>query len=404
MKTLLQINTVVNSGSTGRIAEEIGQLIIQNGWNSFIAYGRNKRPSESVLIKIGTRFEIMLHWVCTRMLDKHGLGSLFATKNLIREIEKINPDIIHLHNLHGYYLNYEVLFKYLANNNTPVVWTLHDCWPLTGHCAYFSFIECEKWKTHCNTCPQKSSYPSSILADRSKTTYQLKKELFTSVKNMTIVPVSIWLSDIVGQSYLSKLPVQIISNGVNLDVFLAQNNTEAVREKYGIGKRFLLLGIASIWSPRKGLEDYVKLSRLLSDDCIILLVGLSKAQLKTLPKTIIGLPHTENSLELSKLYTAADLVLNLSSEESFGLTTVEGFACGTPSIVYNCTASPELITPDTGFVVEYGDVLGLIEAINTVRKKGKESFSLACREQARRLYDKNNRYMDYLYLYESLLP
>ncbi|NQU84849.1 MAG: glycosyltransferase [Mariniphaga sp.] len=403
MKNLLQINSVVNSGSTGRIAEEIGQTALNNGWESYIAYGRNERSSKSKLIRIGTDWDIKMHGIQTRLFDRHGLGSKIATEIIVRQIEQIKPDIIHLHNLHGYYLNIELLFNYLSKADLPVVWTLHDCWPMTGHCSHFDFAGCEKWKTLCYDCPQKTSYPSSILFDRSPKNYNLKKQLFTSVRNLTIVPVSSWLGGIVKQSFLSKYPIRVINNGVDLDMFSLQNNTEEVRGKYGIGNRFMLMGVATTWSERKGLEDYMKLSKTLTNDIIIVLVGLSTAQLKTLPPTIIGIARTENISELAKLYSAANIILNLSAEETFGLTTVEGFACGTPSIVYNCTANPELITPETGFIVQKGDIQDLIHAINTIKAKGKSSYGIACRERAEKLYDKVERYRDYLNLYELKL-
>lgn len=193
---LLQINSIVNSGSTGRIAEEIGQTAIKAGWDSYIAYARKYGSSNSKLIKIGNNIDIKMHGLKTRMFDKHGLASKNATRNFITEIEKIKPDIIHLHNIHGYYINIEILFKYLKYSNIPIVWTLHDCWPITGHCTHFAFIGCEKWKSQCNNCPQKNSYPSSWLFDRSEKNFNLKKELFTSLPNLTLVPVSKWLAGI----------------------------------------------------------------------------------------------------------------------------------------------------------------------------------------------------------------
>ena len=183
MPTLLQINVVVNSGSTGRIAEEIGQTAIANGWQSYIAYGRYERPSQSKLIRIGTDWDNKLHGLQTRLFDRHGLGSAKATKELIEQIKAINPDVIHLHNLHGYYLNIEILFNYLANANIPVVWTLHDCWPLTGHCSHFDFMNCEKWKSECNQCPQKKEYPASFGIDRSKQNFLIKSGFLLRLKS-----------------------------------------------------------------------------------------------------------------------------------------------------------------------------------------------------------------------------
>jgi glycosyltransferase involved in cell wall biosynthesis len=220
---------------------------------------------------------------------------------------------------------------------------------------------------------------------------------------MTIVPVSRWLCEIVKQSYLAKYTIQIINNGIDIETFSPQDRTIELREKFGIGNRFMILGVATVWSPRKGLDDYIKLSELLSDDYILILVGLSTAQLKTLPKKIIGLPHTENILELTKLYSAADVVLNLSAEETFGLTTVEGFACGTPGIVYNCTASPELINPETGLIVEAGNLKQLTSAIEQIKSNGKDYYSLNCRRRAELYYNKKDRYNEYIKLYNNLL-
>jgi len=402
MKKLLQINSVVNSGSTGRIAEEIGQTAIAAGWKSFIAYGRNDRPSQSELIKIGNDWDIKMHGFQTRMFDRHGLASKSATKELIGKIKVISPDIIHLHNIHGYYINIEILFNYLRNTSIPIIWTFHDCWPITGHCAYFTFVGCEKWKTQCYNCPQKKNYPSSWVVDRSEKNYNLKKELFTSLPNLTLVPVSNWLSEVLKESYLQHCPLNVIHNGINTDVF-KPSTSRHFRSKHGLEHKFLLLGVASVWSPRKGLKDFIELSKHLNSDYQIVLVGLSREQIEQLPDNILGIERTESVEELAIMYSEADIVLNLSYEETFGLTTVEGFACGTPGIVYNATASPELIDQSTGLVVEPGDINGLIDAIIQIEQNGKQSYSDACVNRAHRLYKKEDRYQEYIELYERLL-
>jgi glycosyltransferase involved in cell wall biosynthesis len=402
MKKLLQINSVINSGSTGRIAEEIGIEAMKNGWKSYIAYGRNVRPSQLETIKIGSDWDVKWHGMQTRLFDRHGLASTKATKKLVEKIKEIKPDIIHLHNLHGYYLNIEILFNYLAKTDIPIVWTLHDCWPMTGHCAYFSFIGCEKWKTQCEYCPQKRRYPSCYIIDRSYKNYQLKRRLFTYVRKMTLVPVSNWLADIVKDSFLKDYPKKVIHNGVDTTVFWPQIASK-IREKYKIRDKFVLLGVANVWDQRKGLNDFIRLSQLLKDNEVIILVGVERKTIKTLPHKIIGIRQTENIKELAELYSLADIVCNFSVEETFGLTTIEGFACGTPGIVYNCTASPELITPETGFVVEKGDLIGIRTAIDTVKSKGKACYSEACRERAVKMFNKNDRYAEYIQLYEQLL-
>ncbi len=402
MKKILQINVVVNSGSTGRIAEQIGQLAIQNGWESYIAYGRNRRPSDSKLIKIGTDWDVKIHGIQTRLLDNHGLASKSSTLRLIKKIKEIKPDIIHLHNLHGYYVNIEILFNYLSKSNIPIVWTFHDCWPITGHCTYFDFIGCDKWKTSCHNCPQKREYPASYFIDRSKRNHILKKQLFSSVSSLTITSVSQWLANIIQQSFLGSFPVHLINNGVNIENFKPIPNSY-LRDQYNLHDKMIIIGVASVWSSRKGLRDFIQLSKCLDINYQIILVGLTEKQKKILPKNIIALEKTENIQKLTLLYSEADVVLNLSYEETFGLTTVEGLACGTPGIVYNCTASPELITPETGIIVEKGNITGIVNAINKIKTKGKKFYSEHCIERAKVLYNKDNRYQDYLNLYDSII-
>jgi glycosyltransferase involved in cell wall biosynthesis len=401
MKKLLQINSVVNSGSTGRIAEEIGQTAMAVGWESYIAYGRNNRPSQSKLIKIGSNFDIKMHGLQTRLFDRHGLGSKSATQELVEKIEKIKPDIIHLHNIHGYYINIEILFKYLQNTNIPVVWTFHDCWPITGHCSHFTFVGCDKWKTQCFSCPQKTDYPASWLIDRSEKNFNLKKKLFTSLPNITLVPVSNWLSGILEESFLQNYPIKVIHNGINIDVFKPSAG-DAFRTKHHFENKFILLGVASVWTVRKGLKDFIALRKLLNNDFQIVLVGLTRKQIEQLPDNILGVERTESVEELAEIYAAADIVLNLSYEETFGLTTVEGFACGTPGIVYSATASPELIDDSTGLIVEPGDINGLGVAIKKIKEKGKQFYTEACVERVHRLYRKEDRYREYIELYEQL--
>jgi putative colanic acid biosynthesis glycosyltransferase len=402
MKKILQINTVVNSGSTGRITEEIGQLAIKAGWKSYIAYGRNKRPSESELIKIGNSWDNKMHGLQTRLFDMHGLASKNATNDLVIQIKKIKPDIIHLHNIHGYYLNYEILFSFLNVVNIPVVWTLHDCWPITGHCTYFTYVGCNKWETECFSCPQKTNYPASFLIDRSKKNFNRKKELFNSLMDVTIVPVSNWLSDILKKSFLHKYPVRVINNGINTEVFKPTESSE-FRVKYSIENKFILLGVAIDWEPRKGLQDFIELSKQLESNYQIVLVGLTNKQIKQLPENILGIERTEDIEALVHIYSVADIVLNLSYEETFGMTTVEGLACGTPGIVYNATASPELIDNSTGLIVEPGDINELIEAIKVIEQNGKQYYTEACVKRAQRLYKKEDRFKEYIELYEELI-
>jgi len=402
MPKLFQICVEGNTGSTGRMAESLGILALQQGWESFIAFGRFPRTSKSNLIQIESNWGIFLHGLQTRFFDRHCLGSKQATRKLIAQIKAIKPDIIHLHHLHGYYINIEVLFNFLAKASIPVVWTFHDCWSITGHCAHFDFIGCNKWMTECNHCPQTKEYPASFLIDRSRKNYRLKKELFTSVLSMRVVTVSNWLDGIVHNSFMRDIPRHVIYNGIDIDLFKNENYCN-VKEKLEIVNRFMILGVSSPWGKRKGLNDFIELSKIIGKDDIIVLVGLDDAQIKDLPFNIIGITRTENQEQLKDLYATADVFLNLSVEETFGLTTAEALACGTPAVVYNATACPEVIDSETGIIVSKNDFKGLLDAIDTIKKKGKEYYSVKCRTRAVKNFNKNDRLQEYIDLYEKIM-
>lgn len=399
MKTLFQLNTRVNCDSTGRIAEEIGKLAIANGWRSIIAFGRDERLSLSETFRVGDDWDIRWHGLQTRLFDRHGLGSVRSTERLICQIEAIKPDIIQLHNLHGSYVNINVLFEYLKTCGRPVFWTFHDCWPITGHCVHFDYVGCEKWKTQCHHCPQKTTHPVSYGLDRSFKNYKLKKALFSGVPDLTIIPVSEWLGGILRHSFLKGKAIKVIHNGVDTTVFKPLETT--IASIYGLENSFILLAVANKWSQRKGFFDLIELSKQLDDDCRLVIIGVNKKQQKKLPKHVIGLSRTENLDTLVEFYSIADVVLNLSYEETFGLTTVEGFSCGTPGIAYNVTASPELIDSTTGFVVEKGRIDEVLKAVHNLRAKGKSFYKEACLRKALLLYNKSINLQSYIDLYEE---
>ena len=363
MLKLLQINTVANSGSTGRIAEGIGISAMKNGMESFVAYGRWAMPSKSRLIRIGGKLDYLWHGLESRLFDNHGLASRRATKRFLRKVDEIAPDIVHLHNIHGYFLNYPMLFRYLAEKKIPVVWTLHDCWSFTGHCVHFDFCGCDRWKTQCHDCPQKKTYPASFVFDRSAKNYADKKEFFTLPENVTIVPVSCWLADLVASSFLKDYPRKVIYNGIDTDVFRPYDQTE-MKAKFGLSGKKVVLGVASVWSPRKGLEDFVKLAALLpAEEYRIVLVGLSEKQKKLLPHGITGLTKTESAEELAQLYSAADVFVNPTWEDNYPTTNLEAISCGTQVVTYRTGGSPESVTEGNGFVVEKGDPEQLASAV-----------------------------------------
>lgn len=403
MPRLLQINSTANWGSTGKIAELIGAHAISCGWDSYIAYGRYANPSASCLIKIGARVSQLWHLVLSRLFDNHGLASRIATKLLIRKIEKLNPDVIHLHNIHGYYLNYKLLFEYLISINTPVVWTLHDCWPFTGHCAHYVHDGCCQWQKVCTRKDCSRLYPSSFLS-QTKRNFNLKKTLFTSLGDRIVMaPVSSWLADQTQKSFLGKHRIKFIYNGIDTSVFAPKDVRHLKRELNIDGKK-VLIGVASAWSEGKGFSDYIELRKKLSGDYVIIMVGINPADIVKLPHGIIGVKRTQSPQELAELYSVADVVLSLSRAETFGLTVAEGMSCGTPAIVYNNTAAPELITDDTGIVVNRtGDVDGVVKAIETVLARGKQSYTDACRRRAVEHFDNRKCSAKYLDLYNELL-
>jgi len=401
LKKILQINTVINTGSTGRIAEDIGIAILKSGWESYIAYGRYGNSSKSRAIKIGNRIDNYIQVLYTRLLDKHGYGSKRATRSLIREIKKINPDIIHLHNVHGYYLNLNIFFRYLHSVSIPVVWTLHDCWAYTGHCTHYMYVDCQKWMDHCNCCPQIGQYPKSFI-DNSYTNFKRKKQLFNDVKNLTVVPVSNWLEGQLKHSFLKGVPLKKIYNGINTAVYKTESSLSNSR-RYGLKDKFVILGVASKWEDRKGLIDFKLLSENLLDDELIVLIGLTEMQIKSLPPKILGIKRTEDIKQLIEFYSTADVLFSPSKEETFGLVVIEAMACGTPAIVYNSTASPELVDEQTGFVVDIGNLLEIRLALNKVKEKGKEHYADFCRERVVRYFERNTMCNAYLDLYKNIL-
>lgn len=403
MSTLLQINVVANSGSTGRIAEDIGKLAISQGWKSYIAYGRGDSNSCSQLIPINNcKLDFYIHAIQTRLLDNHGLASSHNTKKLIKIIKKINPDIIHLHNIHGYYINYPILFKYLFQAKIPIVWTLHDCWSYTGHCSHYSYIKCNQWLSGCFNCPQRKRYPTSWFIDRSQKNYNLKKRYFTSLNNLTIITVSKWLEKEVKKSFLKNLPIYTIYNGIDTDIFKPQNISKS-EKGINLNNKFIILGVANVWDNYKGLKDFIKVRESLSKDYIIILIGLNSKQIEELPNGIIGIQRTNNMTELAQYYSIADVYLNTSVEETYGMTTCESMACGTPVIVYNSTALPELVTKETGFVVEPGDLNKIISILKSLRLSTKDKYSNACRNRVMNYFNKNERFIEYLDLYKNLI-
>lgn len=409
MKRLLQINPVIRvSTSTGRIMNEIGELAMQNGWESYIAYSRGRdgvRESKSKIIAVGSGLSVAWHGVMTRLFDRHGLASNIATRRFIRQIKSLKPDVIHIHNIHGYFLNYKLLFQFLSTSGIPVIWTVHDCWLYTGHCYYYSAVGCDKWQSGCGHCPQQRKFPASLIVDRSAQNFKDKRQAFTSVSGpqFRIVPVSEWIRGQMAVSFLKDCDFQVIHNGIDLEVFKPVVQPD-IKAKYGIGdNQRIILGVASIWSREKGWDDFLALSRMLAEDEVIVLVGVKEEAKGQLPANIIGISRTENIAELAALYSVADVFVNPTWQDNYPTVNLEAIACGTPVVTYRTGGSVEAITPKTGVVVEQGDVKALLSAIRQIEQNGKEYYQKPCREYALENFNKQDRYADYLKLYEQMI-
>lgn len=362
---IIQINSVCGIGSTGRIATDIHVAMQAKGIESFIIYGRGEATSCDSAIKVSSTLDFYSHALQTRIFDNHGFCSINATKLAIKKIDDLQPDIVHLHNIHGYYLNVEQLFDYLKRHpQIKVFWTLHDCWAFTGHCAYFDFSGCEKWKTQCFSCPQKNTYPVSNVLDNSRNNYQRKKVAFTGVKDLTIVTPSRWLADLVRQSYLKDYPVQVVNNGIDLAVFYPRQSD--FRVIHNLVDKFLIIGAASVWSPRKGFDDFISLAKMLPVNYRLVMVGLSPDKIKTLPSNIIGIHRTDNPIALAEIYSAADVFFNPTYEDNYPTVNLEAIACGTPVITYDTGGSTESVSPEHGFVVAKGDVKAVVEVVKNL--------------------------------------
>lgn len=393
---VLQITAFSGWGCTGRIAMGIHNALVEQGHESAIAWGRiNTAPADVKTFQIGNRFDQQMHGLYTRITDKCGFGSKGVTKEFLKKIDEYDPDLVQLHILHGYYINLEVLFDYLKEKKIPVVWTFHDCWAFTGHCPYFDLVGCEKWKTGCHDCQQKAHHPTSWLMDNSRWNWKKKRELFTGVDNLTIVTPSKWLAGLVKESFLKDCRVEVINNGINTNDFKPTKGT--FREDHGLENKKIVLGVSSTWCKSKGIDDFIELSKKLPNDYKVVLVGLSKEQLATLPKQILGIERTDSVHQLAEIYTTADVFVNPTYEDNYPTTNLEALACGTPVITYDTGGSVEAtIESGYGAVVKQGDINGLMNSIFEFNSDTREKH---CIFQC----DANLNYKEYVRLYENAL-
>lgn len=393
---ILQINSFFSEGGPPRIVKGIHDIVIENGDECLLAAARANPVPGMDVYRIGNKWTTYCCALSSRILDNDGFVAGRSTKKLISRIREYDPDIIHLHNLHSYYMQVEELFRYLKECGKPVVWTLHDCWPMTGHCPHFTMAKCDRYKTGCYQCSQKTSFPASYGLDQSRRNWKRKKTAFSGVPRMTLVPVSQWLDSVVKESFLKDYPTRVIYNGLDLKPF--RHIESDFREQHGLEGKKLILGVALHWTEKKGLRDYFRLAELLDDSYRIVLVGENGDGVKAYSDNIVSIEPVYDDNKLAEIYSACDLCLNLSYEETFGLTSVESLACGTPIITYDQTAVPEIARKFGAPVVHAGNLDELKKAIENHfgQETPDTSFDVSC-------FDEKVLYRQYYDLYKELL-
>lgn len=362
MRALL-INAVCGIRSTGRICTDIAKDLEKQGYEVKIAYGRETVPEQyqKYAVRIGNNVDAYWHALMARLFDQRGYWSRIATKKFLKWAEKYDPDLLWLHNLHDYFINIEMLFDWIKSRpQMEVKWTQHDCWAFTGHCFHFTVAKCYQWKDRCTNCPEKAPFPQDSLLNQCKRNFDRKKKAFSGVKNMTLISPSQWLADLIKESFLKEYTVQVIHNTIDTNVF--KLTPSDFRKQYGLEDKKIVLGVASAWSKKKGLDDFIKLSEMLDENCAIVLVGLTDKQIKQLPKKVIGIKRTNSVEELAGLYSTADVFVNPTYEDNYPTVNLEARACGTPIITYDTGGSPESAGNDA-VVVDTGDITTLYENV-----------------------------------------
>lgn len=394
---VLQINSMAKYGCIARIASGINNAIIDKGYKSAIAFGRGSEPEDIETIRIGTMKDVYIHTLYSRVFDKQGFASIEATKEFIKKMKDYSPDIVHLHNIHGNYINVQILFEGLKELNIPIVWTLHDCWAFTGHCVYYDYVNCDKWKKGCYKCTRKLDYPKSYIIDNSKENYKLKKEIFTSINNMVIVTPSKWLKREVEKSFLRKYRTYVINNGIDLNSFKYRKDN--LKEKLGIKNEIVILGVANQWHEIKGFEEFVKLSNMLDTRFRLIMVGgISNKQRKKLSSNTIVINKTDSIEELARIYSTADIFLNPTHEDNFPTTNLEALACGAPVITFNTGGSVEVVDSKCGKVVNTFDEL--VDLLNTFEKNHFERQDCINKSKD---FNQLIKFKEYVNLYEEIL-
>lgn len=361
------INSVYGQKSTGKIIQKQCHELQAQGHTCLIAYGRQSVDDNQVLqLKIGSYFDQLVHMLRSRLFDQHGFGSKRATRNFLKKLSAYQPDVVWLHNLHGYYLQVELLFAWLKQHpQIKVYWTLHDCWAFTGHCAYFTMARCQKWQSCCQNCPQLASYPVTLGKGQVRENFLRKQHSFTGVANLTLITPSQWLADLTRKSFLAEYPVEVIRNEIDYDLFRPTANQ--IKAEYQLLDKFLVLGVAVGFEMTKGLIDMLKIRERLDARYVMVLVGLKKEQIRQLPAGIIGLEKVSSQKRLAQLYTAADVFVNPTHQDNYPTVNLEAQACGTPVVTYDVGGSPESV-PKENVIAEY-DIAAMTQRIREICEK-----------------------------------
>lgn len=395
----MQINAVVKNKSTGRIVSELSEELQKKSNECFVAYGQDKTENDNSYF-IGSTFDHKIHALFSRVFGLPGYFSARSTKKLLKYIDTISPDIVHLHNLHSNYVNIKMLLENLSKKNIPTVITLHDCFMFTGKCTHYTTTGCQKWCDGCGNCLRKKRDNKSFFFDRTAKMLKDKKYCYDRFKTLGVIGVSDWITNEAKKSILKNAKlIKRIYNWIDLDTFYYRGS--GLRDKLNIKEEFIILGVASTWTNEKGLSEFIKISGLVDDNTKIVLVG--NMQETNLPNNIISIKATNDVNELAEYYSMADVFLNLSLEETFGKVTAEALSCGTPSIVYNSTASPELIGKNCGYVVSPNDVGAVLERIAEINENRKEYYKSFCINFARIHFDKGKCVDQTIDFYNELL-
>lgn len=401
---IIQINTVYkNGGSTGRIVYDLQKMHEHVDIKSYVAYGYKTTSmyfNNTICLQGWWRRKWNI--LKTRLFACHGFYNKYETNKLIKYLDEIKPDIIHLHNIHNHYVNVGMLFDYIKKNDIPVVWTFHDCWPFTGWCSHFDYAHCDKWITGCYNCPCKNDYPFTWFFDRSKSNYKKKKKAFCGVNNMILVTPSQWLSSFLPNSFLKEYPVEVINNGTNTDIFYPMKTN--LKERLRISGKKMILAIAAKLATKKGGDYLMQITSKLNENEVLVLLGLTTKQVQSLPKEkCIGITYTNSVQELAEYYSAADVFINPTLEDNFPTTNIESLACGTPIVTFKTGGSVEVIDENTGFVVEQGNLNAMLDSMRIILTNGKDYYRNYCRNKAVKMYKNEKQYYKYIELYKTII-